>query len=205
MRANKGVLCLNRVNDLAPQVQGVLLKAIEEQVIRPVGSPQTRTISVRFIAAANATLSTATLEPDFYHRISALSLAMPRLSERVGDIRQLAESFMAQFAYDAKMPALAISEKGANLMAQYSWPGNVRELKNTVKKALLNQQFDTPFDGGTQEKKSIIKNHALDQVERFHIQDVLALTLGNRAEAARLLGISRKTIERKCAAWGVKP
>ncbi|HAG26439.1 MAG TPA: hypothetical protein DCK86_06370, partial [Rhodobacter sp.] len=50
-----------------------------------------------------------------------------------------------------------------------------------------------------------IKNHALDQVERFHIQDVLALTLGNRAEAARLLGISRKTIERKCAAWGVKP
>jgi len=74
-----------------------------------------------------------------------------------------------------------------------------------VKKALLNQQFDTPFDGGTQGKKSLIKNHALDQVERFHIQDVLALTLGNRAEAARLLGISRKTIERKCAAWGVKP
>ena len=130
---------------------------------------------------------------------------MPRLSERVGDIRQLTESFMAQFAYDAKMPALEISEKGANLMAQYSWPRNVRELKNTVKKALLNQQFDTPFDGGTQEKKSLIKNHALDQVERFHIQDVLALTLGNRAEAARLLGISRKTIERKFAAWGVKP
>ena len=205
MRANKGVLCLNRVNDLAPQVQGVLLQAIEEQVIRPVGSPQTRTISVRFIAAANATLSRATLEPDFYHRISALSLTMPRLSERVGDIRQLAESFMAQFAYDAKMPALEISEKSANLMAQYSWPGNVRELKNTVKKALLNQRFDTPFDGGTQGKKSLIKSHALDQVERFHIQDVLALTLGNRAEAARLLGISRKTIERKCAAWGVKP
>jgi DNA-binding NtrC family response regulator len=161
-------------------------------------------LNLRFIFASNADLEAAvaagTFRRDLFHRINVLSVEMPRLRDRVGDIAELAEHFMSQFARQQGRAALPIPESVVLNLVRYDWPGNVRELRNLIERSLILGEFPAEF-AGPADPEDAEPAESLLAVERRHILSILEASGGNRAEAARRLGVSRKTIDRKCAQW----
>ncbi len=206
--ARGGTLFLDEVAELPLDVQASLLRVIEEMRIRPIGSSREVPLNLRFIFATNANLEAAVengrFRKDLYHRINVLNIAMPRLVERKGDIPELSAMFMHKISAELGVPPLPLSEGVLLKLSCYDWPGNVRELRNLIERSLILGEFPPEFspelgddDGGD----SLVAADSLQAVERLHILTVLDACDGNRAEAARRLGVSRKTIDRKCAMW----
>ncbi len=204
VHANGGTLFMDEIADLPVTVQASLLRVIEEMRLRPAGAEREVPLNLRFIFASNADLAVAVAEKrfraDLYHRIDVMRLPMPPLRDRVGDIGELARMFMQKLSMQLGLPPLPVDDGVVARLAQYDWPGNVRELRNLIERALILGEFPPEFAGsgdGTQAEPV----ESLHAVERQHILIVLAACDGNRAEAARRLGVSRKTIDRKCAMW----
>jgi DNA-binding NtrC family response regulator len=202
--ARGGTLFLDEVAELPLSVQATLLRVIEELRIRPIGSSREVPLNLRFIFATNADLEAAVaagrFRKDLFHRINVLSIAMPRLVERKGDIPELSAMFMARISVDLGVPPLPLSESVLLKLSCYDWPGNVRELRNLIERSLILGEFPPEFcDADDCESPAAVDS--LQAVERRHILTVLDACDGNRAEAARRLGVSRKTIDRKCAMW----
>ncbi|MCP4818115.1 MAG: sigma-54-dependent Fis family transcriptional regulator, partial [Shimia sp.] len=174
------------------------------QRVRPVGSSREVPLDLRFIFATNGDLETAVAEgrfrADLYHRINVLNVQMPKLKERIGDLKELALMFVQQISTSLGVPPLTLSEGVLLNMSRYDWPGNVRELRNLIERSLIVGEWPGEFaaNGGAEEVAAV---DSLAAVERRHILTVLDACNGNRAEAARRLGVSRKTIDRKCAMW----
>ena len=204
LHASGGTLFLDEIAELPLAVQATLLRVIEDNRLRPAGAEREIPLNLRFVFAANVDLKAAVargeLRADLYHRINVFEINMPRLRDRVGDIADLAELFIGQFARRLGVPALALPEAVVLKLARYDWPGNVRELRNLIERSMILGEFPPEFaaDGGGAEPEPAESLHA---VERRHILAILEACGGNRAEAARRLGVSRKTIDRKCAAW----
>jgi DNA-binding NtrC family response regulator len=139
---------------------------------------------------------------DLYHRINVVKIEMPPLRERIEDIIELAALFMEQFSATLGMPALELNEETLLKFSRYDWPGNVRELRNLIERSVILGEFPEEFSGkGSVTGPAAIET--LDLVTQRHIMHMLDACDGNRAEAARRLGVSRTTIDRKCASWGV--
>jgi DNA-binding NtrC family response regulator len=204
LHASGGTLFLDEVGELPLSVQATLLRVIEDNRIRPGGAEREIPLNLRFVFASNTDLEQAvskgTFRKDLYHRINVLSVHMPQLRERIGDIGELAELFMGKFARQLGVPALPISEAVLLNLARYDWPGNVRELRNLIERSLILGEFPPEF-AGIADGVDAEPAESLHAVERRHILSILEACGGNRAEAARRLGVSRKTIDRKCAAW----
>ncbi|MGG7567196.1 sigma-54-dependent transcriptional regulator [Rhodovulum sp. DZ06] len=202
-----GTLFLDEIADLPFQVQGALLRVIEENRIRPVGSERETPLSLRFVFASNADLEAAVAEKrfraDLFHRINVVSIHMPPLRERIGDIEPLAQMFMGRLSRELGAKPLTLTEPILLRFARYDWPGNVRELRNLIERALILREFPPDFGGEPKAGPAAEPTDSLQAVERRHILAVLEAAGGNRAEAARRLGVSRKTIDRKCAMWDV--
>ena len=163
-------------------------------------------LDLRFLFATNADLETAVRDgrfrADLFHRINIVNVAMPTLRERHEDIGELAALFMSEFSRVLGMPALELNEQVLLKLSRYDWPGNVRELRNLIERSVILGAFPSDFAGeGRVTGAPAIETLAL--VEQRHIMAVLDACGGNRAEAARRLGVARKTIDRKCAAWGI--
>lgn len=206
LHADGGVLFLDEVAQLPEQVQAALLRMLEDRRIRPLGAEREIPLNLRFFFATNADLETAVAEgrfrADLYHRINVVNVEMPPLRERREDIVELAALFMSELSRALALPALDLNEEVLLKLARYDWPGNVRELRNMIERSVILGQFPDEFAGrGTVTGEAAIET--LDLVEQRHILSVLDRCGGNRAEAARRLGVARKTIDRKCAAWGV--
>nr|WP_085804630.1 sigma-54 dependent transcriptional regulator [Roseovarius albus] len=204
LHADGGTLFLDEVAQLPEQVQAALLRVLEDQRIRPSGAEREIPLNLRFLFATNADLELAVAEgrfrADLYHRINVVNIAMPHLRERSEDIVELATQFMSQISRSLGMPALELNEEVLLKLSRYHWPGNVRELRNLVERSVILGAFPEEFAGlGTVTGTEAIET--LELVEQRHILNVLDACNGNRAEAARRLGVSRKTIDRKCAAW----
>ena len=203
--ASGGTLFLDEVAELPLPVQATLLRVIEDNRIRPSGSDREVPLNLRFVCASNADLTRAVAEgrfrKDLFHRINVMTLDMPPLRERVGDIMDLAEMFMGRLSLELAVPPLPMGEEVALKLARYDWPGNVRELRNLIERSLILGAFPPEFAGGEGDGEEPVES--LLAVEKRHILAVLEASGGNRAEAARRLGISRKTIDRKCAMWNV--
>lgn len=204
MNANGGTLYLDEIVELPLPVQAALLRVIEQRKIRPVGSSREVPLDLRFLFATNADLEQAVkdgrLREDLYHRINVLNIQMPPLKSRNGDLKELALMFIQEISKSLGVPPLTLSEGVLLNMARYDWPGNVRELRNLVERSLIVGEWPAEFaPGGMDEEVEAVDS--LAAVERRHILTVLDACDGNRAEAARRLGISRKTIDRKCAMW----
>jgi len=206
LHAEGGTLFLDEVVQMPDQVQAAFLRVLEEQRIRPVGAERDIPLNLRFLFATNADLDQAVAEgrfrADLYHRINVMKVEMPPLCDRAGDIAELAALFVRQFSKTLGLPAIELDEETLLKFARYNWPGNVRELRNLIERSVILGTFPDKFAGGGQ----ITGTRAietLDLVMQRHIMHILDECDGNRAEAARRLGVSRKTVDRKCAVWGV--
>lgn len=206
IQASGGTFFLDEIADMPLSMQGTLLRVIEDNRLRPHGSEREIPLNLRFLFASNADLGRAVAEgrfrKDLFHRINVLKVEMPPLRERVGDIGELAELFIGNIARQLGMAPLAVTEDVLLNLARYDWPGNVRELRNLIERSLILGEFPPEFAGGS-DAGGQEPAESLQAIERRHILAILEACGGNRAEAARRLGVSRKTVDRKCAQWNV--
>ncbi|NOR62580.1 MAG: response regulator [Rhodobacteraceae bacterium] len=201
--ARGGTLFLDEIVELPLKVQGMLLRVIEEMRVRPIGSVREVSLNLRFMFATNANLEKAIAEgrfrADLYHRINVINIQMPRLIKRKGDLLELSNMFMQRISHELGVKPLPLTESVLLKLSSYDWPGNVRELRNLIERSLIVGEFPPEFSDAEEDDELAVDS--LAAVERRHILNVLADCNGNRAEAARRLGVSRKTIDRKCAMW----
>lgn len=204
--ADGGVLFLDEVAQMPEMMQAALLRVLEDQRIRPVGAEREIPLNLRFFFATNADLKDAVangkFREDLYHRINVVGIEMPALKDRSEDIVELAALFMGQFSKTLALPDLDLDEETLLKIYRYNWPGNVRELRNMIERSVILGGFPEEFAGAGQ-VKGAQAIETLDLVTKRHILHVLDACGGNRAEASRRLGVSRKTIDRKCASWGM--
>ncbi len=204
--ANGGTLFLDEISALPHEMQGTLLRVIESRKIRPVGSTREVSIDVRFAFASNVDLSAAveagTFRADLYYRINVLQIEMPPLRDRIEDVQELVDKFMQEISFELGVPELKVSNAIRRGFSRYDWPGNIRELRNLIERSLILNEFPPEFEG-IETNADIPIDDTLQSVERQHILRVLEECGGNHAEAARRLGVSRKTVDRKCAMWNV--
>lgn len=204
--ANGGTLFLDEISELPLSMQGKLLRALEDKRIRPIGSEREIPFDVRLIFATNTDLelevSEGRFRADLYYRINIMQIAIPPLRDRREDIKVLATLFIQKFSRELGVPPLALTETVLSGLMEMEWPGNVRELRNFIERSLILGAFPTQFQ--IKNKQTVDESsQKLAVIEQNHILAVLDASNGNRAEAARRLGISRKTIDRKCAQWNV--
>jgi DNA-binding NtrC family response regulator len=205
--ARGGTLFLDEVSEMPPAAQAKLLRVLEERRIRPVGSEQEIPVDVRVVAASNrdlkAEVSAQRFRPDLYYRLQVVEVTLPPLRERPEDLPLLIDHFIGLIAPGLDVPRLAPDSRTLARMAAYDWPGNVRELKNFIERSLILGWFDLGPEPKGGEPHGGATDETLEAVEKRHILAVLAACAGNKSEAGRRLGVSRKTLDRKCQAWGV--
>lgn len=211
--ANGGTLFLDEVGNLSYDVQVQLLRALQERRIRPVGSTAEIPIDIRLVCATNENLQEAVEEgrfrEDLFHRINEFTIYMPKLSERGTDLFLFADLFVRHANEELNRSVEGFDSAAAEMLVSHSWPGNLRELNNVVKRAVLltrgNLITATELSlaiGPIQQSSSITSLHDEDD-ERSRIIAALKQTNGNKAKAARLLGIDRKTIYNKIEKLGI--
>ena len=205
--ARGGTLFLDEITELPMPAQAKLLRVLEERRIRPVGSEQEIPVDVRVIAATNRDLpdevETRRFRQDLYYRLQVVEVTLPPLRERPEDLTPLLRHFIGQLAPFLGVPLLAPDARTLARMAAYDWPGNVRELRNFVERSLILGWFDLGPEPPAAGAEIGSTEESLEAVEKRHILAVLAACVGNKSEAARRLGVSRKTLDRKCQAWAV--
>jgi len=205
--AQGGTLFLDEIGDLPLAMQGKLLRVLEDRRVRPVGSEREVPVDLRFIFATNAELErevdSGRFRADLYFRINVMQIRLPLLKDREGDAQELAVLFMRKLSQELGMPPVPIDDAVRAALARYDWPGNVRELRNVIERTLILGAFPDDFSGPAAAEAPGVASEGLADVERRHILAVLKEAGGNRDEAARRLGVSRKTIDRKCALWNV--
>ena len=210
--ANGGTLFLDEVGNLSYEVQVQLLRALQERRIRPVGGTQEIPIDIRLVCATNENLEEAVGEgrfrEDLYHRINEFTIYMPKLSERGSDLFLFADLFIHHANEELNRTVEGFDSDAAELLASHSWPGNLRELNNVVKRAvLLTRGSKITTAELTQAMGQIRTDNVLqlhdEDTERQRIITALQQTNGNKAKAARLLGIDRKTIYNKIEKLGI--
>ena len=210
--ANGGTLFLDEVGNLSYEVQVQLLRALQERRIRPVGGTQEIPIDIRLVCATNENLEEAVGEgrfrEDLYHRINEFTIYMPKLSERGSDLFLFADLFIRHANEELNRTVEGFDSEAAELLASHSWPGNLRELNNVVKRAVLLTRGNKITTAElTQAMGQIRTDNVLqlhdEDTERQRIITALQQTNGNKAKAARLLGIDRKTIYNKIEKFGI--
>ncbi len=210
--AQGGTLFLDEISELPLGLQAKLLRVIEERRIRPVGSEREVPVDARIIAATNRNLApemaAGRFRQDLFYRLDVVTLTIPPLRERTEDIPTLAAHFLRQLSAQLGVRSIPMGPEVLARLTRYRWPGNARELRNLVERSLILGHFPLESIGeGAEEpaprSASAIVDLTLGEVENRHIRAVLEASGGNKAEAARRLGISRKTLDRKCADWGV--
>jgi DNA-binding NtrC family response regulator len=212
--AHEGTLFLDEIGEMPSAMQAKLLRVLEQNVVRPVGSDRELPVSARVIAATNRQLFSdveqGRFRRDLFYRLNVLTINVPALRDRREDIPELAQHFSHTLAAATGAPAVPFAHQEIVRLQQYPWPGNVRELKNVIERSLLLGRL--PSDccregaeglacGPAQQDAGYPLNWRLEEVEKQHILRVLEAAEGNKSEAARRLGVSRKTLERKLALW----
>lgn len=209
--ADKGTIFLDEIGDLSQMTQTKLLRVLQEQEFERVGGTETVKVDVRVIAATNADLESlmefGKFREDLYYRLNVFSILMPPLRERKTDILLLADHFMLKYSRKHGKIVKRISTPAIDMLMRYHWPGNVRELENCIERAVLVCEdqvihgyhlpptLQTAESSGTVPSLSLTR--AVASYEKELIQDALKTTRGNRAKAARLIGVSERIINYK--------
>lgn len=211
--AKGGTLFLDEISEMPLPMQAKLLRALETRRVRPVGADHEVPVDVRLLTATNRNLGEAvrkgTFREDLYFRLNVVDIKVPTLRERTTDIPELLDHFSHKLAQELGLTPYVFQPEEIEHLQAYTWPGNVRELRNVVERSLLLGRLPlesigiedataTPTD---QTASGFPVAWSLDEVEKYHTLRVLRGTQGNKSEAARRLGISRKTLERKLSSW----
>ena len=217
--ANHGTIFLDEIGEIDAATQVKLLRVLGENVIQRVGSNQTIKVDARVIAATNRNLKALVREgkfrEDLFYRLDVVPIELPPLRDRREDIPLLAEAFLKEFARVNQRKVTALSADVQEALQRYGWPGNVRELRATIERAVVlcrgeritlrdlpSEVQGKPVPGAEEAVSPAAGLRAftslnLEEMEKAFIQQALKLTDGNVTEAAKLLGISRRTLHRK--------
>jgi len=217
--ADGGTLFLDEIGDMPLALQAKLLRALQEQEFEPLGSNQVIKVDVRVIAATSRDLrklaSEGRFREDLYYRLNVLPIRLPTLRDRLSDLEALAESLLEGIAVRTGMPQRELAPSALAALASYPWPGNVRELRNLLEQAamltdshrLSGEDFAAilPTAAAVPAEDAALRTlrplpQLIAEIERNSIESALAATGGNKASAAKLLGISRATLYERLAA-----
>ena len=211
---HRGIVFLDEIGDMDPAIQPKLLKALEEKTFRRLGDVRDRHVDIRLIASTNLDLEAMVqgkkFRDDLYYRISTLTLRIPPLRERPEDILVLAQNILRGVCARMGQPMVVLSSSAEVSLRKYPWPGNIRELSNVLERAMILLKGDL-LDGtdlGLDGAPSVpwsdgSKLLTLREMERVHIERVLAKTGGNVTEAAAILGMARRTLYDRLKALGM--
>jgi two-component system response regulator HydG len=221
-QAHGGTLLLDEVGEMSLLMQVKLLRALQEREFNRVGGESTIQVDVRVIAATNKNLkdqiNEGAFREDLYYRLNVVELEVPPLVERKEDIPLLTQHFLELFAAKNRKEIKGFTPRAMDNMIRYDWPGNVRELMNAVERGVVLSRSsyldvpDFPFmkdsmlqndqDSTTPAKLSMQGDVPLEKIEKTAILKTLEAADGNKSEAARRLGITRKTLHKKLKAYG---
>ena len=212
--AQGGTLFLDEIGDMPLALQATFLRVLEDQHIRPVGSEHEIPVDARIVAATNRPLAdevtAGRFRKDLYYRLQVVEIRLPPLREHKEDIPDLVEHFIATLAPKLGVPPIEVTRDEFGFLAQYDWPGNVRELRNLIERSLivgalnvsaLYQSVDRGPNAAALAMSSADRPTDLNALEKRHILAVLDSVAGDKTRAAQLLGISRRTLERRVADW----
>jgi transcriptional regulator with PAS, ATPase and Fis domain len=210
--ADRGTVFLDEIVEMSPMVQTKLLRVLETRSFRRVGGTDSVKVDVRLLVASQADLREAvisgTFRNDLYYRLCTITLNIPPLRDRRGDIPDLVDHFLDKLAKAHDRPRATISEEVLNILSGYDWPGNVRELENVVERAfvLSANGVITPEDlpakfRAMERVKTVDGLPSLEEIKRRHVLSVLKTVEGNKTRAAQILGVDRKTLYRMMRNW----
>ena len=217
--ANGGTIFLDEIGDMSLALQAKLLRVLQDKQVRPVGGNEAKQIDVRIMAATHRDLRALAGEgkfrEDLYYRLNVIPVRVPSLRERTEDIPLLVNHFINRFAAENGSRVEGITPEAMAYLVANPWPGNVRELENVIERAVVLSQSNliTPSEvmGSTVEsaKKTIQQMYSdtptLEKLEERYIKLVLGQTNNQKEEAAKILGISRRTLYRKEQLYGMAP
>ncbi len=214
--AHKGTLFLDEISELYPELQVKLLRVLEDRHVMRVGGSEEIEVDFRLIAATNRDLEKAVEEgrfrEDLYYRLKVVTLRIPPLKERQGDIPLLLEHYLTIACEEHEKPPMEFSSDALEALVRYAWPGNVRQLKNVVESIVIFQRDEeislvalppeireaTMVSGQQAPVQNLVgAPRTMDEIERQAILETLQRTGGHRAEAARMLAIGLRTLQRK--------
>jgi nitrogen regulation protein NR(I) len=236
-QANGGTVFLDEIGDMPAGLQSKILRLLQEKSIERIGGRETIPVDVRIIAATNRDLEKAMEEghfrEDIYFRLKVVSVYLPSLRERDGDIPLLARYFMARYAMESGMANPGLTDDALAALCAYSWPGNVRELANVIRKIMIFNRGnavsrdDVLKNIDLPEKKIAPESHedsivawirkrmaqggednlfdrCVDEFSSLLVTEALQACDGNRSKAAKLLGVSRPTLHAKIARYDIE-
>jgi len=215
--ADKGTLFLDEIADAPPALQPKILRVVQDGIVERVGSNQRREVDVRLIAATNrdltAEVAAGRFRADLYYRLHVVEIEIPPLRERREDIRYLAAHFLRKVGQGRPAASPSITEAALRLLEEYPWPGNVRELENVIERAVVLSRTGTvgvslldlkpPGSPAKDETPGVRLDEALDRLERDMILRALDETKHVKARAARLLGVSERSLWYKLRKHGL--
>ncbi len=217
-QASSGTLFLDEIGELSEGVQAKLLRALEERTIERVGGNRPVEVDIRLLAATNrhleAEVEAGRFRQDLFFRLDVVRLEIPPLRKRPGDLELLVPALVAAVSARLGVPARPVSRPAFQILERHDWPGNVRELRNVLERALISATGDAiqpgdlpelgegaaapPRPGGGSSALS------LDEREKAAILEALEQTGGHREKAARLLGISVRTLYNRLRRYGIR-
>jgi DNA-binding NtrC family response regulator len=211
--ADGGTVFLDEVGEISPKMQVDLLRVLEEKTFYRLGNPKPLTADFRLVSATHRDLEEAvekeSFRQDFYYRINVITIPVPPLRERMGDIELLAHHFLEQYSRELNKDVGGISKEALNILTRYDWPGNVRELENVIERAVVIGKktrimpSDLPFQDRGVPYKPVAGS--LEEMEKNHISEMLRACAWNIARTASSLGINRTTLYKKIKKYELKP
>jgi DNA-binding NtrC family response regulator len=215
--ANHGTFFFDEISNLSHNIQAKLLRVLQEREFMKVGSQRRIKLDIRIIASSNRDLSEAiksgAFREDLYYRLSVIPIHLPPLRERTGDIPLLVDHFLHKYSQKGHREMTGISSRALKMLNDYAWPGNVRELEHTIERililedgAIIQPEHLPSFISQRQGEFQVFsdENYTLEELEKRYIQFILRRTKGRRQEAARILGINRKTLGSKIEKYNLR-
>ena len=215
--ANHGTFFFDEIANLSLNIQAKLLRVIQEREFMQVGSQKRIKLDIRIIASCNTDLREAikagTFREDLFYRLSVIPIHLPPLRERAGDVPLLVEHFLRKYNEKSDRQVEGISSQAMKMFSAYAWPGNVRELEHTIERifiledgeVILPEHLPSFISQRPGEFQGFSEGgHTLEEMESRYIQFILRSTKGRRQDAARILGINRKTLTQKIKKYNLR-
>ncbi|MFC1734196.1 sigma-54 interaction domain-containing protein [candidate division KSB1 bacterium] len=210
--AGRGTIFLDEIAEIPPNIQVKHLRALQEMVIKPVGSTKMEKIEARVLAATNKNIYEAIekgeFREDLFYRLNVVSIEVPPLREHKKDIPRLVDHFIEKYNTDER-EIKGITQKAIEALMGYRWPGNIRQLENCIERAFVLgtgeyiDVVDLPQEILLQKSEGTVELGALDAIEKEHIIKTILQVKGNKLKAAEALGIRRSTLYSKIKKYNI--